>query len=232
MWMDAEAAAGDGGLPMMAELAKAVWLAASVAGIGLSAFAFSSGAVRRAMFLSLIERSGGRISPRYVVVGDSLAAQCPWGRALGLRPFGVLNLAVGGATLKEIAGQIARARTIGKNFLLIDGGLNDLLFDGASLQQIEYDFKALLRRLEPEDKAVVTLMPYVSDPSFTARIDEANAIMRRLAEERGCLVVDINAEISSNGVRRMEMTNDGLHFSALADSIWIEAVRREIAAAG
>jgi lysophospholipase L1-like esterase len=214
---------------MIAELAKAASVVVGVAGIGVSLFAFSSGSVRRAMFLALIERAGGRLSPRYIVVGDSLAAQCPWARELGPRLFGVLNLATGGATLKEIGGQILRARTISKKFLLVNGGLNDLLLDGAPLEQIEYDFKALLRRLDADARPVVTLMPYVSDPASTGRIDEANKSLRRLAEDRGCLIIDLNPEISSNGVRRPEMTDDGLHFTALADSVWIEAVRRQTA---
>jgi lysophospholipase L1-like esterase len=217
---------------MVAEFATAFWIVAGLVGLAVSIFAFSSGGVRRAMFLSLIERSGGRLSPRYVVVGDSLAAQCPWRRGLAARPFGVLSLATGGATLKEIGGQIVRARSIGKRFLLINGGLNDLLFDDASPDQIEQDFSALLRRIDSEAKVVVTLMPYVADPAAASRIDEANEILRRLAAANGCLVLDLNPEISSNRVRRPQMTNDGLHFTALADEIWIEAMRRMIAAAG
>jgi lysophospholipase L1-like esterase len=214
---------------MIAELVNAAWSVVGVAGIGLSLFAFSSGSVRRAMLVALIERAGGRLAPRFIVVGDSLAAQCPWARGLGPRPIGVLNLAMGGATLKEIGGQILRVRSIGRKYLLVNGGLNDLLIDGASPEQIEHDFKALARRLDGDAKAVLTLMPYVSDPASTARIDEANRILRRLAEDRGFLVIDLNPEISSSGVRRPEMTNDGLHFSALADAIWIDAVRRRIA---
>ena len=89
------------------------------------------------------------------MVGDSLAANCPWS-TLARRPFGVANLAVGGATIKEIAGEIYRAQRIPATYLLIDGGLNDLLFDDAPLTQIENDFRALLvksvpakRRLSP-----------------------------------------------------------------------------------
>lgn len=217
---------------MIAGLCVALWITLTVASLAVSMFAFSSGEVRRAMFLALIERLGAEFSMDFVVVGDSLAAQCPWARKLSRRPFSVLNLAKGGATLKEIGGQILRAGSIRKRYLLIDGGLNDLLFEEAPVEQIEYDFRALLRRLDPNARVVMTLMPYVSDPAFTARIDEANKVVRRLAEERGCVIVDLNSELSSNGVRKPEMTNDGLHFSALADSIWIEAVRRQIAAKG
>ena len=38
-----------------------------------------------------------------------------------------------------------------------------------------------------------------------------------------------NEQISSAGVRRPEMTTDGIHFTHLACSIWIDAVRKQIA---
>lgn len=217
---------------MAMTFAGALGAIAGTAGAAILLFALTSGSLRRAMLFSLFERSRGWISPRYVVVGDSLSAQCPWSRGLSVSPFGVLNLAVGGATLGEIGGQVMRSRSIRKRFLLINGGLNDLLAHGASREQIEHDFKTLLRRVDAGPVVVVTLMPYVADPAMTARIDEANGSLRRLAEERGCLVVDLNPEVSSDGVRRTEMTQDGLHFTPLADSLWIDAVRRTISAGG
>jgi hypothetical protein len=42
----------------------------------------------------------------YVVVGDSLAAKCPWKWSFGLSPVAVANLAVGGADLHEITRQL------------------------------------------------------------------------------------------------------------------------------
>jgi lysophospholipase L1-like esterase len=208
-----------------------LWFFAGSVGLVVSLFALTSGGVRRAMFLSLIERSRGRLTPQYVVVGDSLGAQCPWGRGLATRPFGVLNLATGGATLREIGGQILRARSIRTRFLLVNGGLNDLLLDDAPLGRIESDIEALLRRVDPGLRVVVTLMPYVADAAVAGRIDEANAFFRRLAEQRGCLILDLNPQLSCGGRRLPEMTNDGLHFSALADQIWLDAMRRQIAEA-
>lgn len=216
---------------MMFWLAQFVWNTVCIVALAISCFVLVNGSVRRAFALAALQKLAPRIMLDYLVVGDSLAAQCDWAGKLSGRRWAVLNLATGGATLKDIAGQIMRAKPIRSKYLIVDGGLNDLLFDGASVEQIEYDFKALLRRIDDGPQVVFTLLPYVSDPSFTERISRANEVIQRLAKEHGCSVVDLNPEISSKGVRKAEMTNDGLHFTPLADAIWIEAVRRELSEA-
>lgn len=198
---------------------------------GLGAIALTDGAVRREIKLSLARRMGGLFSPSVIVVGDSLAASCPWERLVG-RPFGVLNLATGGATLKEIAGQIYRARGVAASYLLINGGLNDLLFDEARADQIEADFLALLRRIGNGPRVVVTLAPFVDDPAQTDRITSANEIVSRLCRERGYLAVDLNPALCVDGVRRSEMSADGLHFTRAAELVWIDATRAAIVAQG
>lgn len=210
-------------------LAQTLWTLLCLAAIAVAAIVFSDGAARRSFLLALFKRLGRKFPPTFAIVGDSLAARCDW-RPLGRRPLDVIDLAVGGATIKEIAGQILQANAIGVKCIVIDGGLNDLLFDGASVEQIEHDFRALLRRIGADTKAVVTLMPYVSDPGPAERIEQANRAIRALAENRGFAVVDLNPQLSSNGMRRPEMTEDGLHFTPLACAIWVEAVRTRVQA--
>ncbi len=196
----------------------------------LGSILLTDGAVRRAVQFSLARRIGGLFSPEIIVVGDSLAVSCPWKRLIG-RPFGVLNLAAGGATLKEIGGQIYASRGVVAPCLLINGGLNDLLFDDAPTDRIQADFIALTRRIENRPIVVVTLMPFVEDPAKTKRIVEANEVLLRLCRERGYLAVDLNPAISAGGVRRPDMTNDGLHFTRAAELTWIGAIRSTLSEA-
>ncbi len=203
-------------------LAAAFLLAAKMA-----VFALVDRGARDAMLLSLA-RNQRWFAPRIIVVGDSLAACCPFGK-LSWRPLGVLSLAKGGATLEEIGGQITRARGIAARYVIIDGGVNDILFHDAPREQIERDFRALLRRLDDGARAIFTLMPHVADPARSERIEAANRRMAALCAEHGVAVLDLNPEVSAGGVRRPEMTDDGLHFSARANEAWIAAVRRMMA---
>ncbi|MBI1868029.1 MAG: hypothetical protein HYS06_07020 [Methylocystis sp.] len=212
-------------------LAQTIWTAICLASITISLFVVMNGALRAALMLALSRKIARIVPPNYAIVGDSLATQCAWRRQLARHPFAVVNLACGGATIKEIAGQVAQANALGAQCIMINGGLNDLLFDQAPIEQIEYDFKAVLRRIGADRRAVVTLVPHVADPAYGARIDQANRSLRALAEQRGFAVVDLNPLIAAHGARRPEMTNDGLHFTPLACAIWIDAVKRELAAA-
>jgi lysophospholipase L1-like esterase len=193
----------------------------------MAVFATLDRGARDAMLLSLA-RNQRWTAPPIIVVGDSLAACCPFAK-LSRRPLGVLTLAKGGATLKDIGAQISRARGIAARYIIIDGGLNDILSCDAPPEQIEHDFRALLRRLDDGAQAIFTLMPHVADPAYSERIEAANRRMAALCAEHGVAVLDLNPEVSTGGVRRPEMTDDGLHFSARANEAWIAAIRRMMA---
>jgi lysophospholipase L1-like esterase len=195
--------------------------------LGGALIVLADSGARRAFRIALHRRVARLRPPRVAIVGDSLTAQCDW-RSLGSRPFDVLRLALGGATLKDIGAQIVEARMMGARCFVIDGGLNDLLFDAAPLAQIEHDFRALLRRLPEDAGGVFMLAPHVADTAQAPRIDAANRLMRALAEARGLAVVDLQPRLSDGGARRPEMTNDGLHFSPLAATVWVEAARESL----
>jgi lysophospholipase L1-like esterase len=165
---------------------------------------------------------------KYVFIGDSLTAECSWKWKLAANPLSIVNLASGGADLRSIAHQADAARSFHPEYLLISGGINDLLFDQAPLDQIEYDIRFLLRRVAPGQNAIITLIPYVSDRRQASRIAAANAAISGIVSQRGIPIVDLNSSLSENGVRKPEMTTDGIHFTPLACNIWIDAMRAQL----
>jgi len=197
---------------------------------GIGAFFVTDGGVRRAAHLLLARRPGGVFRPRLVVIGDSLAAGRLWSK-LQSRPFAVLNLAEGGATLQQIAGQAYRARDFQDARLLVNGGLNDLLFDEANPQKFVDDCRALFRRLGSHERIIFTLMPFTADPGNAEKITAMNGIIAGLCERHGVGVLDLNEDISLNGVRKSEMTDDGLHFTRAAELLWIERIREMLGVA-
>ena len=177
----------------------------------------------------LIDRQMARVWPfTYAVVGDSLAAECPWKWTFGLSPVAVANLATGGADLRHISRQIEMAQDFRPQVMLISGGGNDIIYE-ASLDEIRHDFGLLLRRLGKEQRSVVTLIPYTSDRNFSDRITAANEVISELSSQRGISIIDINPSLSVNGARRSDMmTTDGIHLSALACRAWIDAVKSRL----
>jgi hypothetical protein len=41
-------------------------------------------------------------------------------------------------------------------------------------------------------------------------------------------VLDLNPHVSLNGVRRAEMSDDGVHFTPRANAVWIAALREKL----
>jgi lysophospholipase L1-like esterase len=200
--------------------------------IGIASFAAVVLGLTRGTLRSLvsigIDRQIARVWPfRYVVVGDSLAAECPWKWSFGIHPTAVANLAVGGADIRRITNQIEQARQLRPQVVLISGGINDLIRYEAPVNAIRQDFSLLLRHLGGQ-KSVVTLIPYTSDSNLAHRIAAANNSISELSSMHGISVLDINPLLSSNGVRRPAMTTDGIHLSPLACRTWIKAVKSRL----
>ncbi len=53
-------------------------------------------------------------------------------------------------------------------------------------------------------------------------------MMAELCRERGIEVLDLNPHVSLNGVRRAEMSDDGVHFTPRANAVWIAALREKL----
>ena len=117
-----------------------------LAGVLMTALGLMSATIRSSIPI-LVDRQVARVWPfTYVVVGDSLAALCPWKWSFGLSPVAVANLAVSGSDVRGVTHQINLADQFRPQVILISGGLNDLINYEAPLDTIRYDFTLLLRR--------------------------------------------------------------------------------------
>ena len=159
-------------------------------GIGIASFVMvvlglMSGRIRSYIPV-LIDRQVAHAWPfTYAVVGDSLAAECPWKWTFGFSPVAVANLAAAGADIRPITRQVELAQYLRPQVVFISGGINDLINNEAPLDAIRYDFALLLRRLGKQQKSIVTLIPYISDRNFTDRITAANAAIAELSLKHG-----------------------------------------------
>jgi lysophospholipase L1-like esterase len=202
---------------------RIAWLTLSVASIAIAVSVFLSGTLRSAYLLVMERKIASVWPPRYALVGDSLTANCNWRWELGTAS--VVNLGVGGSDIRDVSHQIAQALILKPSVLAIEGGINDVLLEGASATRIEEDFTDLLRAVPSAQKAVVTLVPFVSSRSSSGKIADANSRMKTLAEARGFPIIDLNLVLARGGVRIPKMTTDGIHFTRDACRIWAEELR-------
>jgi lysophospholipase L1-like esterase len=210
----------------MTFIRRFVLLIACITSIAVTIPVLSSGTLRLA-YVSTIERQMALIwPPEYAFVGDSLTTGCNWRWELG--KLSIINLGSGGTEIRDIARQTTQALALKAKIISIEGGINDILLASASIERIGRDFEFLLRQLPVDQKAVITLIPYVSNRSLTDRIEAANSTIRLLVEARRFPIIDLNEMLASGGVRRNEMTTDGIHFTHKACQIWADQIRATV----
>jgi hypothetical protein len=211
----------------MPRLLRITWIAICIVSLCISLPVVLSGSLRSAFLLTIYRQVAWIWPHEYASIGDSLINHCSW-RLLLEKPFSTVDLAEGGQGISGVTQQIVQSQEVGAKYLFIATGINDIILEHTPIDQITYNFTLVLRKIGPDQKAVVTLIPYVSDPAFSPAIREANIAIRSLAENRGLAVIDLNPDIAQNGVRKPEMTTDGVHFSPQACSVWIAAIRAKI----
>jgi lysophospholipase L1-like esterase len=208
----------------MIAMGRVIWLAVCIAAIAIAVPVVLSGTLRSA-YLSLVDRKVAAIwPPKYAFVGDSLTTNCNWRWELG--SFSVINLAIGGSDIRDIARQIIESRELRADFIFVEAGINDVILESAPTERIGSDFEYLLQQIVLGQKASVTLIPFVSDHSFTERIEAANLTVSPLVNLKRLPIIDLNPELSNQGIRKPEMTTDGVHFTHQACQIWADEIRK------
>lgn len=116
-----------------------------------------------------------------------------------------------------------------KLFLLI--GVNDIAY-GVSPEKITDNIRQIITRIKegsPETKIYLqTITPtnsalYKQSPND--KINAVNKMLKPLAGELGCELVDLNALLSENGELPARYTFDGLHINGEAAKKWIEHIK-------
>jgi lysophospholipase L1-like esterase len=183
--------------------------------------------IRRA-YLLLIDRQIAKVvPPRFVFAGDSLTAHGNWGWRLARNPLAATNLAEDGASINDVAIQVTGARAYYPDFLLVMAGTNDILNHHA-LEQIACNYRFLLEKILTGQPLIVTLIPYMSFPEYTADIRAANSEIRRLSERKGAYIIDINDYISTNDLLGKDLTTDGVHLNERAYQIWSNEILKRM----
>jgi lysophospholipase L1-like esterase len=141
-------------------------------------------------------------------------------------PLSAANLAEEGARVAEVAGQVSKAKAYHANILFVTAGTNDIVVDNRTVQQLACDFQLLLRRVPSEMRLIMTFIPYTSFREHTAKIQEANLMLERFSKNGHFDIVDINPELSDDGVLKSEYTSDGIHFNGRAYEIWTDKLVR------
>lgn len=143
-----------------------------------------------------------------------------------------INLGYIGEDVKGMLRRVDAIKAVNPKKVFLMAGINGL--QRQTMDEFEYWFVTLvdaIRRDVPEVELYIeSILPVTSYSDYcdNEKIREANAILQRMAEERGLTYVDIYGAYAKDGALPDAMSYDGLHLYEEAYSLWYEAVRNQV----
>lgn len=171
----------------------------------------------------------------YIFIGDSITAGGRnWANWIGESPLKVKNLAGNGYTTKQIISQATQAIPYKSKYLFVLAGTNDVfsMKDSTAkftIEDFRRDYTKLIRVIKKGDHTpIFTLIPYQSSKANTALIDEMNSVIKELLDANDFTYINLNEDISKEGVLLDKFTVDGVHFSDEANEVWGNKLKKYI----
>ena len=179
--------------------------------------------VKHSMFLNAPVSEGS-----VIFLGDSLTDWLSLNELLpGVR---VLNRGIAGDTTTGVLQRLDEVirHKPAKLFLLI--GTNDIAM-GVSERKITSNIREIITRIQEGSPSTTiylqTLIPVNSrymGYRHNMKIDVVNEVLRGVAGEKGCVLVDLYEIFAENGELPLKYTFDGLHLNGEGAVKWIEFV--------
>lgn len=140
-----------------------------------------------------------------------------------------INLGYIGEDTKGMLRRVDAIAALKPNKIFLMAGINGLNEQSAS--DFEYWYVALvdsIRSAVPDAELYIeSILPVTSYSDYcdNVKIHDANAIVRKIAEERGLTYVDLYSRYVVDGALPNEMSYDGLHLTNNAYSAWYNEIK-------
>ncbi|RTE07108.1 SGNH/GDSL hydrolase family protein [Paenibacillus whitsoniae] len=176
----------------------------------------------------------GGIGKGYVSLVDALIQSTY--PELGLR---IINMGISGNTVRDLKNRWEEdVENLKPDWLSIMIGINDVWrqYDQPTIreshvypEEYEATLRELIQRTKPQVKGIVLMTPFYIEPNredaMRKRMDEYGTIVKRIAEETGCLLVDTQAAFESvlRDIYPATLAWDRVHPSAVGHMVLAKA---------
>jgi lysophospholipase L1-like esterase len=182
----------------------------------------------RAQYVNLLANWAAKVRPpTFALIGDSITAGGGvWGWRLADEPLGAINFASSGLTLQQIAGLSDKALSLHPRYLLIEGGINDILLDHDP-SRWAVGLENIARNAARANARIVLTLPL---PTAIAEDNAGMLVIRdRLRHEfPAAICVDATRALAPTGLLRPEYTVDGVHLTEAGYRVWATQIRASI----
>ena len=162
-----------------------------------------------------------------VFFGDSHTAGGDWQYAFP--DVESINLGYIGEDVKGMLRRVDAITAVHPKKVFLMAGINGL--QQRSMEEFEFWYAALvdsIRSAVPEAELYIeSILPVTgySDYCDNEKIREANHILRQIVDERGLIYVNIYSRYAINGALPDNMSEDGLHLTSDAYSVWYNEIK-------
>jgi lysophospholipase L1-like esterase len=193
---------------------------------------------------NFISQSESRFSPKYlhrksffevhgvksdiVMIGDSITEGAEWDEIF--KNSSIVNRGIGGDTAKGILNRIDSIISTGakKSFIMV--GINDLN-KGVSVDDVYSSYKFIIAELK---RANIT--PYIQSTIYAGEklsnlnssISSLNVKLEKLAKKEGLIYIDLNEELSPDGLLKNRFTKDDVHLNGQGYWVWKKLIGQYI----
>lgn len=161
-----------------------------------------------------------------IFVGDSLVASYPWAEAFSGLP--IRNFGIGGDRTTSVLTRLHTVTERGPAAVFIMIGTNDI-GDNRAPADIARDIETAVDRIadeSPATRVVLHAVPPRQGPIHNGRVSELNERIAGIAAARDLTLIDFSRDVANEqGGLAGEYTTDGLHLTAAAYDIWLDAIR-------
>lgn len=169
------------------------------------------------------------IAPNDIVfLGDSITNEGEWTELLPTIP--VKNRGISGDTTEGLLHRLLTILAAKPNGILLMIGINDLLNDGKSPDQVSQNHEKILRQIHqhsPDTTVFVQSVLPTNDRLNGRKRDQAirqlNDRLKALAESRGYTYLDLfTAFVDSDYQLDQQYTEDGVHLNGAGYQTWVK----------
>lgn len=140
-----------------------------------------------------------------------------------------LNLGYIGEDTKGMLRRVETIAAVQPKKIFLMAGINGL--KNQSLSDFKYWYTALvdsIRTAVPNAELYIeSILPVTASSDYcdNAKINEANTIIKHIAQERNLIYIDLNSAYAKNEVLLTSLSYDGLHLTEEAYSIFYENIK-------
>lgn len=170
-------------------------------------------------------------SASIVMLGNSITYGINWNEALNR--IDIANCGIPGDNTIGMFNRLNYVYRLKPKAVFIMAGINDI-YANFSIDTIKKYYEAIVDSLLSKNIIVVIQSTlYVSTrwkfyKEKNKIVDELNNFLQGLCERKKLIFVNLNSQLSKNGVLMEDMTYDGVHLTAKAYKIWLEEIKKTI----